>query len=63
MAQPLDLVGLTEIADMFGVSRQRGTVSYEATRRSRNPLPSSRPAGSGVARNIEVWARRTGRTK
>ncbi|MGI8753349.1 MAG: helix-turn-helix transcriptional regulator [Acidimicrobiales bacterium] len=58
----MDLVGLAEIADLFGVSRQRAD---QLARQTGFPQPEAVLQGGRIWKreDIEAWARETGRLK
>ena len=59
--EEMDLVGLTEIAEMLGVSRQR---VHQLAVTEGFPLPAADLASGRVweRKTIEKWAKATGRT-
>jgi predicted DNA-binding transcriptional regulator AlpA len=63
MAKKLDLVGVTEVREILGVSRQR--VHQIIQDHPDFPEAVAEPASGRIwlRKDIEVWARRTGRAR
>jgi predicted DNA-binding transcriptional regulator AlpA len=62
MADPEDLMGLTEIAELLGLSRQR---TDQLARQVGFPAPVATLTGGRIWKrdDVERWARETGRLK
>jgi predicted DNA-binding transcriptional regulator AlpA len=59
----LDLVGVTEIAEMLGVSRQRVDQIVRSDGRFPKPVAELHAGRIWLRTDVAAWARRTGRVK